>query len=541
MRIEKKHVELILIFILFLGTLYLWSLPFQKNSLPYGDVDSSVHFSIGEYMADKDDVIYHLPPYINFTQGKWRGGKLWYPPQYHLDMALAKVAGGSNYLPIFFFFALTCSSFVLTSYLLFRKLFGFTTAFFSSFLLMFSTRDILFYIWGLWPQVTSFAIMPLVLYTYYKFVDLSDKNGPIPFLKFIYSKYLILSIIFITVQFCIHPQGALLSGVIILIFSFLYFLKQFIRNKYSLRKIKLPFRLSTLLMGLILLIILVSPFVHFTLSSESKFSQNLSSTFMPKNWSNLFGWYQDIIEKYSKNGDVPPGFGSFKEVHGGYSILFFFLAGLGFLIFRRKNQDLLLLSWIIAFHLLVNFIEFRPHRLVETEALFVYPIALIGINVAAELTNKFIPKSKQFIKCILIALILYLAISTIGVAGYNQLNNAYKTPPMRVSSQQIEAGEWLKENTLETDTIFYLGPYVYGKKKWIRAIAQRQIWFTVGQGASEINKVDLDKDYFVIDYTDLILINSQQEISILKEFEEKILANRQKIYDRNGIKVYKLG
>ncbi len=524
MKIGKKHIELILIFMLFLGTLYFWTLPFQHNPLPYGDVDSSVHYSIGDYMADEDRVIYDLPLYINFTQGKWRGGKLWYPPQYHLDMALAKIAGGSDFMPVFFLFALTCSSFVLTSYLLFRKLYGFIVAFFSSFLLMFSIRDILFYIWGLWPQATSFAMTPLVVYTYYNFIDLADKGIKKPI-------YLYLSACFLAIQFFIHPQSFLLSGTIALIFTIVFVM---FRKKF-------PFTLKTILIGLIILVVVLGPFMHFTLSSESRFSQNLGKTLMPKNWSNLIRSNSEILEKYVKNGDVPRGFESFKETHGGYWVLPFFLIGIIFIALRRKNQDLLLLSWMAAFLLLIKLIEFRPHRLVETEVLFLYPIAIIGLSIIPEFIEKLIPRTKKIVKYGLIAVLVYLALSSLGVAAYDQLAKAYKFPPMRISDAQVEAAGWLKENTLEAETIFYLGPYVYRKKKWIRAIAQRQIWFTAGHGVSEINKVDLNKDYFVIDYTDLILINSRQEIDILKEFEEKILVNRQKIYDRNGIKVYKLG
>lgn len=523
MKIERKYIELALVLVLWLATIYFWSLPFQKNSLPYGDVDSSIHFSIADYMADKDKPIYRLPQYINFTQGKWRAGKLWYPPQYHLGIVLARFAGGERFLPMLLFLAMTSSSFVLTSYLLFRQLYGFTVAFFSSFLLMFSIRDILFYIWGLWPQVTSFAMTPLVLYIYYNFIDLADKGIKKPV-------YLYLSACFLAIQFFIHPQGALLSGTIALIFTivFLIFRKKF------------PFTIKTILIGLIILAVVLGPFMHFTVSSESRFSENLGKTLMPKNWSNLFSWYHDTIEKYVKNGDVPRGFESFKETHGGYWILPFFLIGIIFIVLRRKNQDLLLLSWVAAFHLLINLIEFRPHRLVETEVLFLYPIAIIGLGIIPEFIEKLIPRTKNIVKYGLIAVLVYLALSSIGVAAYDQLVKAYKAPPMRISDAQVEAADWLKENTPENAEMFYLGPYVYSKKKWIRAVAQRKIYFTVGEGVRELSKVNMSKDYFIVDYTDLIGINSQQEIAILQEFEKQNLADKLTVYDKNNIGVYKL-
>jgi len=57
MKINKLYLEIALAVILYLAAIYLWSLPFQKNSMPYGETDSGTHFTLGDYMAQTDKPI----------------------------------------------------------------------------------------------------------------------------------------------------------------------------------------------------------------------------------------------------------------------------------------------------------------------------------------------------------------------------------------------------------------------------------------------------------------------------------------------------
>ena len=136
-----------MIFILYLTALYIWTLPIHRNMMPFGDVDSSSHFVIGDYMVSGDKSIAKIPYPIQF----WYRGQnamfpdyLWYPPQYWTNTALAQIFSGDRILGPFIIIAIFCSLIVLTSYFLIRKLFGFWAAFLSSFLLIFSPQPSLF-------------------------------------------------------------------------------------------------------------------------------------------------------------------------------------------------------------------------------------------------------------------------------------------------------------------------------------------------------------------------------------------------------------
>ena len=56
----NRKIKVLLITALFLFTLYLWTLPFQKNRMPYGEVDAGSHFTVGDYMAETDKSVYVL-------------------------------------------------------------------------------------------------------------------------------------------------------------------------------------------------------------------------------------------------------------------------------------------------------------------------------------------------------------------------------------------------------------------------------------------------------------------------------------------------
>ena len=223
----NKKIEAILITFLFLFSFYLWSLPYQKNMVPYGDVDSSTHFTLADYMAAKDYPTYWLPYYIGYlSEG---AGKLWYPPQYHTTSAILSIFTKERVLPILLFQTLACFSIIFTSYFLVRKLYGLLPAFLTSVLLVFSIRDIMWYIWGQYPQVLSFGIVPLVLYCFYTYITESKKI------------YLYLTATFAAVQFFIHPQAIFISFVACSFFALFSIIK----------KRKFPFKIHHLIISLI--------------------------------------------------------------------------------------------------------------------------------------------------------------------------------------------------------------------------------------------------------------------------------------------------
>ena len=169
MKLSIKKIEILSVVILYLAALYIWTLPIQKNRLPFGDVDASSHFAVGDYMVTHDKSIYKVPYYIFSRYGGQNYGYLWYPPQYWTDTGIFQIIGEERVFPTFVMIAVFSSLIIISSYLLIRKLFGFWPAILSSFLLIFSTRDFMVYLWGQWPQAVSFAITPLVLYCFYHY------------------------------------------------------------------------------------------------------------------------------------------------------------------------------------------------------------------------------------------------------------------------------------------------------------------------------------------------------------------------------------
>ena len=138
MKIRYKQIEVILIVILYLSALYVWTLPIHNNKMPFGDVDASSHFTIGDYMVTYDKSIMKIPYPVTFRYGGQNSafpGYLWYPPQYWTNTGIAQVLGGDRILPHFILIAIFSSLIVLSSYFLIRSLFGFWAAFLSSFLL----------------------------------------------------------------------------------------------------------------------------------------------------------------------------------------------------------------------------------------------------------------------------------------------------------------------------------------------------------------------------------------------------------------------
>jgi len=521
---ERKKIELILLVILFLIAFYFWTLPFQKNLVPYGDVDSSTHFTLADYMGQKNKVSYYLPYYIAAGGYIDEGaGKLWYPPQFHLSAAISQIFSGHRVLGILIFHAISNFAIVFTSFLLIRHLYGTTAAFLSSFLLIFSIRDILWYIWGQYPQVLSFAIVPLTVYCFYRYVTNNEKKY-----------YIYFAGIFIAVQFYIHPQSILLSFLILSIFSLLYWVK--------IKKI--PFKILDVFVFIAITFFMILPFYSFPFGSTTIYTGAVSQGFgfHPEHLNSLVHWYGVL-----KPVGVPSYYYSFSEMHGFLSlgdfklpwILPFFFIGILFIILRRKIEDLLMISWIIAFYILSHdfvFGLFRAERFIETEAHILYPVAVVGLLGLASLFN-FIENFKLYIKYFLIGIFILIAVSINAKYSYSTLNNAYGGI-LRLTPYEYQATEWINKNVPEDADILIKGTVIYTKKKWMQALSLRHIdWVR-----SEIAKTH---DYVLLDYSDFVLLSQQDsryrnEIDSLQKWEKDNLINAKLVYDKDFVRVYKL-
>lgn len=513
----NKKIETIIVILLYLGCLWLWTLPFQKNRMPYGDVDSSTHFGLADYMAYKDKSMFYLPYFFNKTYySNINNGKIWYMPQIHTSAAILQIMGGERIIPIFLFWAIICSSIVITVYFLVRKLYGFLYGLITAILFIFSFRDIMWYLWGQYLQVLSFAFVPLVMYCFYKYLE-STKNKPKPI-------YIYLTALLIVCQFFIHPQAILLSVLVTSIYTFLFILK--------LKKF--PFRIKDILVFFLIIVLAVVPFLPVIGSGESAYTKKMFE-FRGNQIKTLFRWYPVQIP-----GGVPPSYYSYKEMHGGYWTLPFLFAGLFFLFLRRRNKDLLMLSWLISFYLSIHQSIIglgRAERFLEIEAHVIYAIVVIGFFFIISLIKS---KQKKFIKYALVFLLILFVAYTNGIPAYNYLKNSY-TGILRINPQQYEAAEWMRENLPEDKSVYELGHLILAKKKWMRMLSNR---FVMGEELSKMKDLNISLagyDYILMDYHEPAALNMQNEINILQQWEKTNLANSTLLYNKGYTRVYKIG
>ena len=168
-----KKIELALITLLYLTTIYLWSLPYQDDYTPYGEFDATSHFQVGDYMAQTNKALVELPPFISIRYGgdnTFKPNTLWYHPPYHTNFAVIEIFGGHRIVPIYLLNTILSSSLVIILYFVMRHLYGFWPGILSALLAMFSMRDIMVYLWGQWPERIGYAFTPLVLFVFYLYV-----------------------------------------------------------------------------------------------------------------------------------------------------------------------------------------------------------------------------------------------------------------------------------------------------------------------------------------------------------------------------------
>jgi len=300
MKLSFKKIEIILIALLYLSALFIWTLPMRSTKMPFGDVDASSHFTIGDYMASYDKSILKIPYPVTFRywgQNAFFPDYLWYPPQYWTNVAISQVIGGERVLPVFLLVAILCSIIILSSYLLIRSLYGFWAAFLSSFLLIFSIRDYMIYLFGQWPQSLSFAFTPLVLYCFYKYHQSYKENKTKP-------AYIYLMALFLSSQFFFHPQGMIASAGTLILYNLILLIK----NK------KIPFNYKHLIISVVLFAAVSSVFAplnigEFFSSLVEKQSEAQGSALQ---FDKLFKWYQGI------KGDpgLPDFYFTYNESHG---------------------------------------------------------------------------------------------------------------------------------------------------------------------------------------------------------------------------------
>jgi len=535
MKINKRYFEAGAFIAVYLLALYLWTLPFHNNNVPYGEWDAISHWELGDFIAQRDRTFVNLPPFLDYSYGvdnRFRPHTLWYHPPFHTDFAIISAFSNDRMIPIFLTNAIFASSILISVFFVIRKLFGFLPAILSSFMLTFSMRDILPYLWGQWPERFAYAFIPLILYCFYMYYTTYSKEKSRPI-------YLYMMSLLLAINVFIHPLVFFHSLVGLFVLGIALAIKQ--------RKI--PLNLKHIAVSLLIFIALFAIFPYQSGNVIVSFIE--SSTPEEKKYSPVSRLLQWSPNPKDFIGSVPESYFSFKEMHGLWTLPFL-LIGLLILVVRRENRDIFLLAWLISLYLvlhrdLIGKFMFLHRSLSATAHIFI-PITVIGVLSLPSLIN--IKKIyKSYLKYGLAALVVILTLIYNFPAANSTLNGAYDSPLIRINPAQVEVSEWLRDNIDENANVSVAGPpaQIMQKVWWMASYSHRTsqyfegflTWGTFEENRDEIVKYHILNDYMVMDYSDIALLGDRSLVERWQQFESEALANHTLLYNRNNIRVYK--
>ncbi len=522
MRVDKR-IEVVIVTLLYFTCLWLWSLPFQDNELPYGEVDAASHFAVADYTTQTDKSITTLPYYIDKRYGKdnsFKNHVLWYAPPYHMAFSIAQIIGGERILPVFLVNAIFSSLVFLSVYFIMRKFFGFVPALLSGFMLMFSMRDIMVYLWGQWPERMGFAYIPLVLYCFYRYVQsfLDKKEKPV---------YLYILVILLSANFFIHPM-TFLHIVVSLVLLFVFTL---------IKERKIFFNYKHVLVSILIFLAIISIFPYQTMNVVVRLMPGGDPSPADPNAGNfarLFFWSKGM----SAGGSVPDSYFSYKDMIGDYWTILLLLAGLIFILFRRNQKDVVLLAWLSGLYIMVHLDVLgqggRVHRSLSATAHIFYPLIVIGLWYLLSY-SKYFKQYQSYIKYGLIVVFAALIVFSNGNAAYLQLKGAY-SGVLRMTPYQADASAWVKENLPRDSNVYSFGALTQAKSRWMWMISDTYL-----QYIRSFSEESLDNyTHVLLDYSDRVIINDQDTTGSMQSWEQENLAGDTLLYDKGYIKVYKL-
>ena len=534
MRINKKYIEVSIFLAVYLFAIYMWTLPFQDNKVPYGEWDAISHWELGDFIAQRDRTFVYLPAFLDYSYGddnRFKPHTLWYHPPFHTDFAIISAFSNDRMVPIYLTNAIFASSILISVFFVIKKLFSFLPAILSSFMLTFSMRDILPYLWGQWPERFAYAFIPLILYCFYMYFTSYSKENSKPI-------YLYIMSLLLAVDMLIHPlvffhsfAGVFVLGVAL-----------------AIKQRKIPFNGKHIGLALLFFLVLFAIFPYQTGNVISSFGR--SSPEEPKHTiiSRLLQWApnpEDFV------GSVPESYFSFKDMHGLWTLPFL-LIGILILAVRRENRDIFLLAWLISLYLvlhrdLIGKFTFLHRSLSATAHIFV-PITVIGalsLFSLIKLPNIY----KSFLRYGAAILVIALTLAYNFPAAYSTLYKAYDSPFIRINPAEVEVSEWLKDNIDENDNVSVIGPppEIMQKVWWMASYSHRTshyfegflTWGTYKENRNETIKYHILNDYVVFDYSDIALLSDRSFVEKWLAFEKENFGNHTLLYNKNNIRVYK--
>lgn len=286
---------------------------------------------------------------------------------------------------------------------------------------------------------------------------------------------------------------------------------------------------------------LARPLAYYTTyvgdASANALAEKASSA--PRDFSAFFDWYSNKV----KSNAFPQNFFSYSFTNGWWTLPFFFI-GLLFMLYRRTDKDLLLLSWFGAVYVILhldvivgnNFAYERIARSIIDLPHVIYPIIIIGVFSAFSGIKKVTsPRNVTLIAGIFILVMLavfnYANVSPLIKEAYHQ--------PLRINPSQFQASEWLLSNTNPNDNIMIYGTLYDKVARWMRSISQRNIYQNQEKKAWERYYGNLTETYIMIDYTDAAIIGNQQLFNQLGQIEPAY-QNYSRVYSKDNINIYKV-
>ncbi len=545
-RVSSRLLVVVAVALLFMVSLFVWTLPFRENQLPFGEGDSAWHFAIGDNIASKDHADFRLPYYVGVWYYGWNRILGPFAPEYlpsnHVNYALMQAFGSGRFIPVFIYRAIASFLGVFAVFFLVSRLFGVLPGFIAGLGLAFSFREQMIFLWGQQPALIALVIVPVVMYAWYSFLSSFYSGSCRPV-------YLYMAFALLLSQYFLHIQGFLASLLILGFFTAAMAVKH-----RRLPVSKGNFRHFVAASAAFLVVAL--PFLVLYIGAPSG-SPPVSSFERLTEWN---------VPHSLVSGSFPPSFVSFSAEYPLF-VRFFLFAGIILLFLRvmlvRPNaRELLFLSWIIGVYFIFHLDVFGiidPGRVARMQviepALFFSLAALAVVWLPSTLAS--LLKSKGIVFSIArysLALILVLSLVVVsGKASGDNMKNAYQGI-LRITPVQAEFASWLsslpEKSYIHDPSTKYFNPvfgnWRYPKLRWMLAISQRYVNGYVGVNASQLEFLDRDNVYFLFDYSDLALLASNPDYasgavavaSQLQQAEQSLFNGTKPLYDKNGIRLY---
>ncbi|MBS3142092.1 glycosyltransferase family 39 protein [Candidatus Woesearchaeota archaeon] len=525
-----RRVELLSIVVLYLAVLFIWSMPYRADGMPYGEFDATSHFMVADYMTTQDSSYMELPPYIALRYGldnAFKPHTLWYHPPYHTNFAIMQVLSGDRVLGVYLMNTLLSSSIVLILFFVMRSLYGYWAGILSALLVSFSMRDIMVFLWGQWPERIGQALIPLVLFVYYQYTKsyLEGKED---------RRYAYLFGVLLAVNLYMHPVSFFHSIAALVIYTIYLFVKH--------RKI--PWNWKNIGISAAIFIVLLAIFPFQTGNVIASFIGKEQTSATTPDFSRLFYWFKTPSELPG----VPASYFSFSLMHGLWTLPFLLL-GIIILLIRRQDKDMLLLSWLIGLYLVLHadVIGKGPfiHRSLAASAHIFVPLTVLGALSIASFFKKDVRKYAK-IGVIIVFILLALFINgRTGVYGAKDSSgnvvllglNDVKQYSHRLNQAQYDAADWMRTNLPQDLNVTNVGVIDLNTARWIAGVSQHINTPYAPKTDNFPAREEFDP-YLLMDYSVLPYLVNQETLDLFLGWEHDMLVNDTLIYNENNVRIY---